>query len=251
MAIVPMVFLEGCYTNIPAASPVPVCLIVKEIHKSNAYTSVPKGEKEQVMIDGKNVAVYFDDSVMYRYDGQRRISNQFRTGVGGHSTSEFTYSASKVSVVFTSYNANNLLIQVYPYSVALNERGYDARYTYDEEGIQGRLSYVLSEKRENGNPLQQVIDGGFRLTTLNYTYDLTHFSLPNPRQYEGRMSRNLLLISSSSGTSCCGPWHYEYRYQFDVQGRVSRRICLEWRVELPDGLPFQTVYITDYEYECV
>ena len=205
---------------------------------------------ELLTIDGKSVTVYITNSHEYSYNSSGNLAHERISYTQSFQDTYFSYASGKLTSKSVSSNASGVITQVYSETVPLNDQGYDARSRYDAEGIVISRSYV-SEKRVESNPIQLVIDDDGRIVKLNYTYDLTRSSLPNPRQFEGLTSRNLLLTASSSGFHCCGPSHSEYRYQFDSQGRVTRRIGLNWKGEFPDSSPVETVYITDYEYECI
>lgn len=240
----------GCYTNIPAVSMEPICRIVRETHKSNEYRTVSRVGQERITVGSEAIAVYFDDSVDYSYDVQGRILHEQKRGTNNSTDTKYSYTGSRLNSEWIAYTKDGLISQVYSSSLALNERGYDARRSYDGDDIPLPSSGVRIEKRIDGNIIHQVVDNVDRTTTLNYTYDLTRLSRLNPRQFEGRFSRNLLLTESNSGYSCCGPRHIEYQYQFDSENHVRRQIRVVWSGELTDGLPPETIYVTDYEYNC-
>lgn len=244
----------GCYKNIPAALVDPIlttCRVVRETNMASSSTPRPFGTtSEQLMINGQAVTVYSTDPHEYRYDLHGLLAHE-RTKYGQiYQDTEFTYTSGKLSMKTVNSNAAGAITDVYSVTALLNDQGYYARYNYDADGVLIQPTYAFSEKRVDGNPIQELIDDDGRIVTLNYTYDSTRLSMPSPRQFEGKRSRNLMLTQSSSGFHCCKASHSEYRYQFDSQGRVSRQIGIRWDGELPDGSPPVAVYVTDYEYEC-
>ena len=115
------------------------------------------------------------------------------------------------------------------------------------------------ERWVDGNRVYLYHTGEDYVNKIESSFDLAHLSAPNPRQFEGLGSKNLLLLDIYTIFNTYEHvwqrvYHADSYYLFDVQGRVSRKIIVytsygEGDLPLAGGQPNYT-NVTDYKYAC-
>ena len=119
LSTIPATDIEPVFARCPDA------IIASEVHKTSGYHYGSTAGKERVVVGGKTVDVYFIDSVAYSYDKRGRLVREQGVSTGGHTDETFTYSPGLLVSKWISYDKLGVERQVYPWSVALNDRGYE------------------------------------------------------------------------------------------------------------------------------
>jgi hypothetical protein len=212
-------------------------------------------------------------TMIYRYDAQGRLSYRRMTSNGNISWQEdtYTYNSDVVEIVTTNSDGNSS-----QYRGVLTASGYIQRdnagttYAYDADGYliaqdRGINSLIGTYEINGGNVVKDAFklhnDSGDRVVTV-YQYDLTKPNWPltyngfydntvafygNPAALYGKLNRNLLVRQERSELDGHGvvtrKYITTYRYEYDAQGRVTRKIESD-----PDN-PAMTL-TTDYTYTC-
>ena len=100
------------------------------------------------------------------------------------------------------------------------------------------------------NLIKESISNDAVWIRYNHNYDLTHLSLPNPHQFEGLDSRNLVVSEIYYPAVNADTVRTNYTYQFNALGRVKRRVEASTyrRAGLTKPPIPYPISVTDYEY---
>ena len=233
----------------------PNALITKATHKINDPSYRYRTGLEQVIANGESINVYFSDSTSYYYDTGNRLVRERKEYTGGSRTDQtFTYSPGLLVRRWVSYDQFGVEKQVFPSSMALNDRGYDNRGVYNALGQQIRPDDKYGNNFETwvrNNLVKENISNDAVWIRFNHNYDLTHLSLPNPYQFEGLGSKNLVVSEIYYPTVNGDTVRTNYTYQFNPLGRVKRKIQTSTTTSTGSTNPSRSsVSVTDYEYRC-
>ncbi|RZK07603.1 MAG: hypothetical protein EOO43_21525 [Flavobacterium sp.] len=188
-------------------------------------------------VDGQKYALgpYSDILYTYAYDSEKRvIENLF-----------YIHGAKGAEVFYYDYSSPNKIIQKYEH-IGFRDQTRTFPYDLDEYGIIIRKEYVYGDfilnHEDYGDPNKvMIVDGNLikRFTTTS-EFDLTRPNLPNPLPFFGKTDRNLIQKETNSSDGGI----IEYRYAFDSNGKVIRRIAI---YSIRGG---KNVIVTDYGYDC-
>ncbi|WP_138989447.1 hypothetical protein [Larkinella sp. C7] len=264
-----LIILESCSVQDhlqPAANPYKNCLL-KEVFdvdftKIDADSKLKIGDPlyswdpdfskvvDVIVIDGQKYALGSTTNVYhrYKYDSKKRLVEHFY-GLRG---------AKGADVWSFDYSFPNKLTQKYDH-LGFPDQTRTITYDLDENGIIMGEPYIYTEydwfvHRKNNNSSTGIIisdgnlvkiesEGGvFGKFTIDHEYFLTKANFPNPFPFFGEVDRN--LRQRTTGNYEGYKYITEYRYMFDKEGKVVRKIAIK------SADDYKNILITGYEYEC-
>ncbi|GAB3892252.1 hypothetical protein GCM10028803_04880 [Larkinella knui] len=249
--------------------PVTSCHIIEEVYQNASILGgPPKSPTETLDIDGIKVPIGITDHRQYEYDNQGRVSRVVfvpvpEALVKGR-TDTFEYATNQVIQTITLPDGTKEKS-----TFKLNEFGsWDlSANTYDADGFVIRTKVAYSTGKEwfedgvdeytieGGNIIKSIStrpQNGFTFTTL-YEYDLSKPNVPVIYSFYARTSKNLptKIISYQGPIGASYRSEQEYRYVFDQNGQVKRRIEISnsYTTDGTKYLPTRYV-VTDYTITC-
>ena len=248
-----VVFLGACTVQDHRPGPDLSCQVL-------TFTAIEKSSRSEIpywqpldetaQLDGKPVQIGTKYTERYTFDEQNRLSQYYSEPNGNFSTTTLNY-----------YYEPGLMKGGYS-DIALNDQGLLADittntqvptyYTYNSEGYLTRKAtpgLVYTYTIVDGNLInEEVISVQTQSKVVyEYEYDLTRPNLPNIAPQEGKTSKNLpTKLTSKNYDQSNDPYVlvYDYKYEYDENGRVKRRYFLEPSVSVP------YYRITDFTYTC-
>lgn len=231
-----------------ASGPYQNCKIATETVRNPSTTGT-----ESLTLNGQVIRVAKSLETSNTYDGQGRLVAQRITNLSSNVTANNTYtyqSGILVRSYTTSDGKSGTVTNTLTSDGYIQSSGNPATitYAYNADGYQieqKSSSYTISQGIQNGNVVKWRFtgsDGTWETDTLQY--DLTHVGTPASTTFNGKANRNLESYTQRnifSGRLIS--YGITARYEFDGQGRVSRKI------ETVDGASVPSI-ITDYTYGC-
>lgn len=229
---------------------------------------------ETLVIDGKTIPLVFSQHATFEYDAQGRIVRNAGQSVPLDQKRDYLYQYTYFPDQLEIYS---LTEGPYgekftdKYSIPMNKTpfGYAGleSMTFDAEGYYIKSNYdyrkgneifydgLLENTIENGNIVKTTMtepqNGTTRMTAI-HEFDLTKLNIPQINTFQPKESKNLPTKSTYAGP-VGGPYSTveEYRYTFDANGQVKRRIRIS-NFYTPSGTLYQpTTYdVTNYTITC-
>lgn len=260
---------DACTDHRDFPQPYATCRLVSEMIKRSA-NGLPANET--IAFEGRSFGVAPNNTLTYRYDEQGRLTDfgdaYAQNAADNNVTFTYEYGPGRLTetkrgpgsaggVTPFTLNAQGLITQ--------NQNRPDQTYSYDDLGyLTGATNEPLTNENsvsthtiENGNLVRSTRTTPTQASVIVYEYDLTRPNLPNPFGFRGTASRNLPLKETGTFTFTPGGSSSfstrvvtTYRYVFDQQGRVSRRLRYSVLTD-PDGnVASENMLVSDFSYLC-
>ncbi|GAB3258131.1 hypothetical protein GCM10027347_21230 [Larkinella harenae] len=241
---------------VPLSNPYENCLLsqVREVEKrkllpgedvkigDNFLSSEYVKVSDIVEIDGERYALASsnENSYWYNYDAKKRLVEQTQSKplVRGLEKNTYNYTPGQLSVKFVHEGWPS---ETREYTYTLDQHGFIPKtgVVYDSEGYVVENEYGQKITISGGNAVKSEGTG----SVATSDFDVTKMNIPNPTPFISKTDRNLLMktvIVNNNGNTV---GLTEYRYTFDGQGKVTRRIRIS---------RFERTFIdiTEYVYSC-
>ncbi|WP_421825818.1 hypothetical protein [Larkinella sp.] len=245
------------------------CKVVDIVYQSSTINL--KNPDENLEIDGQKVEIGIYAHEQYEYDDQGRVTKvsylPTPTQLKDIRTDRYEYPPNQVVHTITYPNGTESKS-----TVTVNEHGNTVtptssyQYEYNSEGFIVKSTFPYSWNKqsfgdgvaeysiENGNIVKYTTfqpQSGLKSTTL-YEYDLSRPNLPSIYWFNSKESTNLLTkITLYYGSSPSEGYKvFEYRYTFDSNGQVNRKIEVGYDYAADGAKSRTSVQVIDYTVNC-